>query len=81
MRKQLVNEKVKSELDGPTYGLMELLTDRYGDVITAIIFNGKLGGIRVLTRQLGFTRPTSINFSLGIVRDIFAPIIFRGVYY
>ena len=33
--------------------------------------------VRVLTSQRGFTRPSSINFSLGIVRDIVPPIIHR----
>ena len=35
-----------------------------------IQFYGKLGVVRVLTSQWGFTRPSSICFSLGIVRDI-----------
>ena len=36
---------------------------------------GKLGVVRVLTSQWGFTRPSSVNFSMGIVRDIVPPII------
>ena len=35
-----------------------------------ILFYGKLGVVRVLTSQWGFTRPSSIYFNLGIVRDI-----------
>ena len=34
------------------------------------LFYGKLGVVRVLTSQWGFTRPSSICFSLGLVRDI-----------
>ena len=34
------------------------------------VFYGKLGVVRVLTSQWGFTRLSSIHFSLGIVRDI-----------
>ena len=39
------------------------------------MFYGKLGVVRVLTSQWGFTRPFSIYFSLSIVRDIDPPII------
>jgi len=34
------------------------------------LFYGKLGVVRVLTSQWGFTKPSSIYISLGTVRDI-----------
>ena len=37
-----------------------------------ILFYGKQGVVRVLTSQGGFTRPYSIYFSLGRVRDVFS---------
>ena len=40
-----------------------------------VLLNGKLGVMRVVTSQLGLTRPSSIFFSSGIVRDIVPPII------
>ena len=40
-----------------------------------ILFYGKLGVMRVVTSQWGLTRPFSIYFSLGIVRDVVPPII------
>ena len=40
-----------------------------------IVFCGKLGVVRAFTSQWGFTRHSSINFSLGIVRDIVPPIM------
>ena len=39
------------------------------------IMYGKLWVVRILTIQWGFTRPFSINISLGIVRDIVPPVI------
>ena len=36
-----------------------------------LLFYGKLGLMRVLTSQWGFTRPSSIYFNLVIERDIF----------
>ena len=43
-----------------------------------ILFYGKLGVVRVLTSQLGFTRPSSIYFSLGIVRNI-VPLVIHDI--
>ena len=40
-----------------------------------ILFYGKLGAVRVSSSQRGFTRPSAIYFSVGIVRDIVSPII------
>ena len=40
-----------------------------------ILFYGKLGVTRVLNSQWGLTRPSSIYFSLSIVRDIVLPVI------
>ena len=44
-----------------------------------IVFCGKLGVVRAFTSQWGFTRHSSINFSLGIVRDI-VPLIMKHRY-
>ena len=35
-----------------------------------VLLNGKLGVMRVVTGQRGLTRPSSIFFSMDIVRDI-----------
>ena len=40
-----------------------------------VLLNGKLGVMCVVTSQLGLTRPSSIFFSLGLVRDIVPTII------
>ena len=45
----------------------------------SVKFNRELGVVRVLTSHLGFTRPSSIYFSLGRVRDIVPPIISRVI--
>ena len=39
------------------------------EVFFHILFYGRLGVVRVITSQWGFTRPLSIYFSLGLVRD------------
>ena len=39
------------------------------------VCSGKLGAVRVLTSLLGFSRPSSINFNMGVVRDIVSFII------
>ena len=45
-----------------------------------ILFYGKLGVVRILNSQWGFTRPSSIFFfSLGIVRDIVPLFIYSHV--
>ena len=43
--------------------------------VKLVLPNGKLGVMRVETSQCGLTRPSSIFFSLGIVRDIVPPVI------
>ena len=43
--------------------------------VKPVLLNGKLGVMRVATSQWGFTRPSSIFFSLGVVRDIVPPVI------
>ena len=45
------------------------------DVCKLVLLNGKLGVMRVVTSQWGLTRPSSIFFSLGIVRDVVPPVI------
>ena len=40
------------------------------DVCKLVLLNGKLGVMRVVTSQWGLTRPSSIYFSLDIVRDV-----------
>ena len=41
-----------------------------------VLLNRKLGVVLVVTSHLGLTRPSSIFFSFGIVRDIVPPVIF-----
>ena len=58
----------------PNYLLASgLLWGRLRKSVFQSIFYGELGVVRVLTSQGGFTRPSSIYFRLGIVRDI-APL-------
>ena len=45
------------------------------NVCKLVLLNGKLGVMRVVTSQGGLTRPSSIFFSLGIVRDVVPPVI------
>ena len=40
-----------------------------------VLLNRKLGVVLVVTSHLGLTRPSSIFFSFGIVRDIVPRII------
>ena len=44
-------------------------------MLSLFLLNGKLGVMRVVTSQWGLSRPSSIFFSLGIVRGIVPPII------
>ena len=52
-----------------TYQILDLFVHSSRNIFQ-ILFFGKLGVVRVLSGQWGFTRPSSIYFSLGIVRDI-----------
>ena len=46
--------------------------------VKLVLLDGKLGAMRVVTSQLGLTRPLSIFFSVGLVRDIVPPDIHEG---
>ena len=46
--------------------------------VKLVLLDGKQGAMRVVTRQLGLTRPLSIFFSVGLVRDIVPPVIHEG---
>ena len=44
-----------------------------------VLLDGKLGVMRVVTSQWGLTSPSSIFFSLGLVRDIVPLIIINYI--